>query len=323
MMEQNVVIHGHTIRYRSAGKGPVVVLLHGITHSSQTWSDVIAPLSESCTVIAPDFLGHGASAKPVGDYSLGEHASMIRDLLFFLGHRRATVIGHSLGGGVAMQFVYQYPEMCERLALVSSGGLGRELNPVLRLAVLPGSEWVMPWVCSRGLRVTIASLGRVLGLAGLRGGTDLRELWRGYQSLLDPEARMAFLHTLRGVIDIGGQRVSALNRLYLVEELPTLIVWGETDALIPVQHAHTAHAAVANSRLEIFEQAGHFPHIDCPDRFVAALVEFIRETQPAQLDAIQFCALAQKRSQVPPSLPAERELRELPEPRLSEAQSFG
>ena len=123
-----IVLHGHRVFYRSAGSGPVVVLVHGITSTSATWANVLPYLAERFTVIAPDLLGHGESAKPRGDYSLGAYASGIRDLLLALGHERATFVGHSLGGGVAMQLAYQFPEHCERLVLVSSGGLGREIS---------------------------------------------------------------------------------------------------------------------------------------------------------------------------------------------------
>ena len=135
---REIVLHGHRVFFRSAGSGPVLVLVHGITSTSATWANVLPYLAERFTVIAPDLLGHGESAKPRGDYSLGAYASGIRDLLLALGHERATFVGHSLGGGVAMQLAYQFPEHCERLVLVSSGGLGREINALLRAASLPG-----------------------------------------------------------------------------------------------------------------------------------------------------------------------------------------
>src|SRR6187401_269013 len=128
-----IVLHGHRVFFRSAGSGPVLVLVHGITSTSETWSKVLPYLAERFTVIAPDLLGHGESAKPRGDYSLGAYASGIRDLLVALGHESATIVGHSLGGGVAMQFAYQFPERCDRLVLVASGGLGKEVNVLLRV----------------------------------------------------------------------------------------------------------------------------------------------------------------------------------------------
>ena len=133
-----VELHGHRVIYRVAGSGPPVVLIHGMVNSSRHWEAVALRLAESFTVIAPDLIGHGDSATPRGDYSLGAHAASIRDLLAVIGVDRATIVGHSLGGGVAMQFFYQFPQRTERMVLVSSGGLGREVSPMLRGAALPG-----------------------------------------------------------------------------------------------------------------------------------------------------------------------------------------
>src|SRR2546423_4144938 len=216
---QFVRIHGHDVAYRAAGAGPVVLLVHGIAGSSATWSRVMPALAEHHTVIAPDLLGHGESAKPRGDYSLGAYASGIRDLLLALGHERATVVGHSLGGGVAMQFSYQFPERTERLALVSSGGLGEEVHLLLRAATLPGSEFVLPLLASRPLLDAGEWVSRTLGRVGLRVGPDVAEMARGYASLADRDTRAAFVHTLRSIVDPRGQRVSARDRLYLASEL--------------------------------------------------------------------------------------------------------
>jgi pimeloyl-ACP methyl ester carboxylesterase len=234
-------------------------------------------------VIAPDLLGHGDSCKERGDYSLGAYANGIRDLLGALGHERGTIIGHSLGGGVAMQFAYQFPERCERLVLVSSGGLGRELHLLLRAAALPGAEAVLPWLAIAGQR-SIGAFTHALGRLGLSAGTDLEEIWRGFASLHDPDARQAFLHTVRGIIDLGGQRVSASDRLYLAAEMPTLIIWGERDPLIPVRHAYEAHERIPGSRLEIFPDAGHFPYLDDPKRFASVVLDFVTTTKPTAID---------------------------------------
>ena len=261
-----------------------MVLLHGIAGTSATWDAVIPRLAEHYDVIAPDLLGHGESAKPHGDYSLGAYANVVRDLLEALGMERATIVGHSLGGGIAMQFAYQFIERCERLVLVSSGGLGREVHPLLRAATLPGAEAVLPWVSTAGSR-GVGALVRTLRLLGVRASADLDETWRSFVSLEEPAARRAFIQTVRGVMDHGGQRVSANERLYLAEGLPTLIVWGEKDPLIPVRHAREAHERMAGSRLEIFPDAGHFPYRDDPERFVSVLVDFIGATRPLPADA--------------------------------------
>jgi pimeloyl-ACP methyl ester carboxylesterase len=282
---REISLHGHRISYRIAGSGPLLALIHGIAGSSATWKDVLPALAERYTVVAPDLLGHGQSAKPRADYSLGAYASVVRDLFGALGYERGTIVGHSLGGGVAMQFSYQFPERCERLVLVSSGGLGRELHVLLRAAALPGAEWVLPLLCSGGLRDAVDGVARLLRrVAGVHAGPDLEELWRGFVSLYDPAACQAFIHTVRTVIDIRGQRVSATDRLYLAAELPIMIIWGEHDPLIPVAHARSAHQSIPGSRLEIFPNAGHFPYRDDPRRFVNALTGFIESTAPAKVD---------------------------------------
>ncbi len=259
----------------------MVVLIHGLAGNSRTWQDVMPALSQRHDVIAPDLLGHGDSAKPMGDYSLGAHASGLRDLLLTLGVSRATIVGHSFGGGVAMQFVYQHPEMCDRLVLVGSGGLGREVSWLLRLVTLPLAEQTMPlffprWVADRGTDVS-----RFLRRRGLRSPL-LGELWRAYTSLAGAENRKAFVRTIRTVIEPGGQSVSALDRLYLASHVPTLIVWGENDRIIPVAHAHIAHETIVGSRLEIIPGAGHFVHTETSGQFLAVLADFL-DTVPAAI----------------------------------------
>ncbi len=281
-----ITLHGHTFSYRMAGSGPALVLLHGITCSSETWEEIIPALAKHFTVIAPDLLGHGQSAKPTTEYSPGAYAAMVRDLLIGLEQTRVTLVGHSLGGGVAMQFSYLFPEMIERMVLVSSGGLGRELHGVLRMAALPGADVVLPLFASARLRSVVERGIGLLGRAGLRAGTDLREVWRGFGTFVDADTRQAFFHTMRTVIDHGGQRATATNRLYLAAHMPTLIVWGERDRIIPVQHAEDAHAAIEGSRLEVFAEAGHFPYLDSPFRFVSVLTDFIRSTKPADVNAV-------------------------------------
>ena len=236
-----VDVHGHAVNYVEAGSGPVLLLIHGMAGTAPNWESVIEPLALHNTVIAPDFPGHGISAPGGGDYSLGSLASGLRDLMLTLGHERATLVGHSLGGGVALQFTYQFPEMVERLVLVSSGGLGPDVSPILRAAALPGADLFI----SRDGRASAA--GRLGGRPrsrplGLRPNADLAEVARGYASLADPERRKAFLATLRSVVGTDGQRVAALDRLYLAEALPLLIVWGDSDPIIPVDHADEAHA---------------------------------------------------------------------------------
>jgi pimeloyl-ACP methyl ester carboxylesterase len=281
---KEVELHGHRAAYRCAGTGPAIVLVHGITSTSATWEQLMPYLATRFTVIAPDLIGHGGSAKPRGDYSLGAYASGVRDLMVTLGHESATFVGHSLGGGVVMQLSYQFPERCERLVLVDSGGLGWEVNLLLRAATLPLSEVVLPLLASTRLLDAGRSVERLFRRLGIRASTDMAELARGHASLEDPEARAAFVHTLRTIVDPLGQRVNASDRLYLAENIPFMLVWGERDPIIPVEHGLSAHELVPSSRLELFEEAGHFPHIDEPQRFLDVLLDFIDSTDPADVD---------------------------------------
>jgi pimeloyl-ACP methyl ester carboxylesterase len=281
---EEVSLHGHRVGFVRAGSGPLVVLVHGITSSSEIWLGVVRRLADRYTVVAPDLLGHGRSAKPRGDYSLGAYASGIRDLMGVLGYERGTAVGHSLGGGIAMQFAYQFPEYCERLALVSSGGLGRDVHPLLRAATLPGAEIVLPLITRNWALRTGEAVGSVVERFGLKLGPDVAEFARGYASLADGDARGAFLNTLRAVIDAGGQRVSALDRLYLAEQMPLLVLWGREDPIIPIEHGRYASALVPGSRLVEIEGAGHFPMLDDPDRVAAELADFIATTEPYEWD---------------------------------------
>ncbi len=270
--------HGEDVRYLAAGEGPSLALIHGLLGSRRSWARLVSLLERDFTVIAPDLLGHGDSVKPRGDHSLAAHAGRLRDLLDALGVERVTLVGHSLGGGVAMEFAWLFPERCERLVLISSGGLGRDVSLILRAPTLPGAEWVLPLISQswlvRGGELLASGLGRV----GVQSGPDLEELWRGFVSLGDADKRRAFLATIRTVVDPGGQTVSAVDWLPALERMPTLLVWGARDRLIPVAHGIAAHEVIPGSRLEVFEQAGHAPHLKYPERFAALLRDFVAST---------------------------------------------
>jgi pimeloyl-ACP methyl ester carboxylesterase len=284
MRVEELELHGHRVSYRIGGEGPAIVLVHGITGSSTTWDQVLPQLACDHTVLAPDLLGHGESAKPRGDYSLGAYASGIRDLMIALEIDRATFVGHSLGGGVVMQLAYQFPERLDRLVLVSSGGLGKEVHLLLRLVALPAAEYVLPLLVAEPLRNAGEALAGIFGRLGLRAGDDLEEIARGFASLGDMDAREAFVHTARSIIDIEGQRVSARDRLYLAADVPTLLIWGANDPIIPAKHGRAAQQAIPGSRLELFPDAGHFPYKSDPQRFVDSLSEFVDGTDPAGLN---------------------------------------
>jgi pimeloyl-ACP methyl ester carboxylesterase len=282
--EWEVKLHGHRVIYRVAGSGPPVVLIHGMVNSSKHWERVAAQLADSHTVIAPDLIGHGDSATPRGDYSLGAHASVIRDLLASLGIDRASIVGHSFGGGVAMVFFYQFPQRTERLGLISAGGLGDEVSPLLRSAALPGAQALLSLAANRRIVDRIARTGERMRESGNRKGVYLEAIARAMRPLEDRGARNAFIQTLRAVIDVKGQRISARDRLYLLDAMPTLIVWGERDNTIPLEHGRYTHDQVPHSRFETLPKAAHFPHLEDPDGLAAVLRDWLATTEPARLD---------------------------------------
>ena len=272
-----IELHGDRIAYQDVGSGEALLLLHGMAGSSETWRAIIPQLSRRYRVVAPDLIGHGQSAKPRGDYSLGAFAVWLRDLLDELGVTRATVVGHSLGGGVAMQFVYQHPDYCQRLILISSGGLGPDVGLVLRLLSAPGAELVLPVIAPQPVLAAGNKLRSWFSSAGIQSPRGA-EVWSAYSSLADSQTRNAFLRTLRSVVDYRGQAVSALNRLHLASDLPTMAIWGDQDKIIPVEHAHAAHAARAGSRVEVLAGVGHFPQLERPSEVVDLIDDFIATT---------------------------------------------
>jgi pimeloyl-ACP methyl ester carboxylesterase len=277
-------IHGYRRAYVKAGSGPALLLIHGIGDSSDTWRPVAEQLAQHHTVVAPDLLGHGRSEKPRADYTIAGFANGMRDLLSLLDVDRVTVVGHSLGGGVAAQFAYQFPERCERLVLVGSGGIGRTVSPLLRLAAAPGAEALMPLLGLPPVR-TAARLGAgLLHVLDTALGRDAEEMLAVFDALPDTESRQVILRTIRSGIDWRGQVITMLDRAYMVEGIPTLIIWGRRDAIIPLEHARLAQAALPGSELEIFDEAGHFPHHIDPERFARVVREFVARTGPARFD---------------------------------------
>ena len=244
-------LHGDRVAYREAGAGEALLLIHGMAGSSATWRAVLPQLSKKYRVVAPDLFGHGESAKPRGDYSLGAFAAWLRDLLDELG--------------------------CERLALISSGGLGPDLSWILRILSAPGAELVLPVVAPRPVLNIGNKLGSWLTSAGIHS-PHAGEIWNAYSSLSDGQTRQAFLRTLRSVVDYRGQAVSAINKLHLSSGLPTLLIWGDQDRIIPVAHGYATHAAVPGSRLEVLPGVGHFPHVESPTAVVQILDDFIATT---------------------------------------------
>jgi pimeloyl-ACP methyl ester carboxylesterase len=291
-----VELHGHRVIYRIAGSGPPVVLIHGMVNSSRHWEDVALRLADRYTVIAPDLIGHGDSATPRGDYSLGAHAASIRDLLAVIGVDHATIVGHSLGGGVAMQFFYQFPQRTERLVLVSSGGLGHEVSPLLRGAALPGASILLRAAAHPRVLDALSESGERLRARGSGKGVYLQAIARALRPLERAGARKAFIQTLRSVIDVHGQRVSARDRLYLLSGFPTLIIWGERDHTIPMEHGLAAHRTIPGSHFVSLPRAAHFPHLEDPEGLAAALGEFISATDPARIGDADWGGLISPRA---------------------------
>jgi pimeloyl-ACP methyl ester carboxylesterase len=289
-------IHGYRRAFRIAGEGPAILLIHGIGDNSSTWEAVQNKLAQRFTVIAPDLLGHGKSDKPRADYSVAAYANGMRDLLAVLDIERVTVVGHSLGGGVTMQFAYQYPQLVERIVLVGTGGVTKDVHFALRLASLPMGSEALALLRMPGALPALQVVGRIVGTllnaAGAaapafgptRLGRDLPDVLRILDELPEPTASAAFSRTLRAVVDWRGQVVTMLDRCYLTQSVPVQLIWGKHDSVIPVSHARMAHAAMPGSRLEIFDKSGHFPFHDFPDRFVEVVEQFIDSTEPAEYD---------------------------------------
>jgi pimeloyl-ACP methyl ester carboxylesterase len=279
-------IHGYRRAFRVAGTGPAILLIHGIGDNSTTWDTVQSKLAQRFTVIAPDLLGHGKSDKPRADYSVAAYANGMRDLLSVLDIEQVTVVGHSLGGGVAMQFAYQFPQLVERLILVGAGGVTKDVNIALRIASVPMGSEALALLRLPMVLPALQVIGRVGGaLFGSTGvGRDLPEVVRILADLPEPTASSAFARTLRAVVDWRGQVVTMLDRCYLTESVPVQLIWGSRDSVIPVEHAKMAHSAMPGSQLEIFEGSGHFPFHDDPDRFVELVEKFIDSTEPAVYD---------------------------------------
>jgi pimeloyl-ACP methyl ester carboxylesterase len=297
---QYVTIHGHRRAFVKIGSGPALLLLHGLGCDHTTWQPVIGALARRYTVIAPDLLGHGQSAKPRADYSVGGYANAMRDLLTVLGIDKVTVVGHSFGGGVAMQFAYQFPERTERMVLVAPGGLGREVSAAIRAITLPGFHQAMGLVTLPGVRQLTRGGLRTLAGTGLPRTRDLGEVAGIVDSLRDPAARRAIRHVVCAVVDWRGQVVTMVDRAYLTQAMPMCVVWGTEDGVIPVRHAGIAAELAPGARVEVIANAGHFPHKDHPQRFVKIVSDFVRSTEPATYHRGRWRALLKAGHHNPP-----------------------
>ncbi|MGI9579554.1 MAG: alpha/beta fold hydrolase [Microthrixaceae bacterium] len=309
------MIHGHRRAYRVAGDTgmasggesteadkPALLLLHGIGDSSVSWLPVMDGLAENYRVIAPDLLGHGESDKPRADYSAAAFANGMRDLLEVLGVERATVVGHSLGGGVAAQFAYQYPDRVERLVLVAPGGVDRHVSVLLRIAAAPMSELTVPLIHTPPGRLVVRLGTNLLKMVGHDLSVDADELKRVLDGLPEDGAFDAFTRTLRAVVDWRGQVVTMRDRVYLASMIPMMITWGTKDGVIPPAHAEHLAESCPHATVSMYEGAGHFPHHVDPERFVDEVTEFIESTEPADFDPELFGEYLRAGADVPAGL---------------------
>ena len=283
---QTTILHGRELAYIEAGAGegrPTILLIHGMAGSSHTWREMVPRLAQHYHVIAPDLPGHGESSLEFDDYSLGAMASALRDLLVVTGVKRCTVVGQSLGGGVALQFIYQYPEFAERIALIGSGGLGKEVNLILRLLAVPGAGFLVSGAAAPAVVKAGNSMRRYFLERGIRA-ESVDESWAAFESLSRPGHRRAFFKTLRAVVDNKGQAVSAANRFHLAGQLPVQVIWGDRDPIIPVSHGYATHEAIPGSRLAIVPGTGHYPHVEDPSTVEQILVDFMADTEPGHID---------------------------------------
>ena len=273
-------LHGHRLVYRVAGSGPPLLLVHGLFEDSLTWRKVIPRLARTHTVIAPDLFGHGESDAPRhADYSPGGHAGVLRDLLEVLGHHRVTIVGHSLGGGIAMSFAYCYPARVHRLALISSGGFGREVHPLLRALSLPGACAALRLATMRPTLALLAWLARLLRTAGaVRAARGARQLQLVLTRVGCRGRRAAMIKTLRSVIGCRGQSVSALDRSYALRRFPTLVLWGTRDRMIPAHHASAALASNPGAEVALLDGTGHLPHLTRAGLVAERLSSFINDS---------------------------------------------
>lgn len=275
--ERLIHLHGRDVWTRTLpGDGTPVLLIHGIGSSQESWIDIPDRLSErGIPVIAIDLPGHGQSSKAPGDYSLGSLASTLRDLLDHLGHDQVHLVGHSLGGGISLQFTYQFPDRPSSLALISSGGLGEEVFPGLRAAALPGADLALRLALNKRTLAGMDWAGERLSRIGYRPQGLNDGALGTVRKLADGENRTAFLSTVRSVISTKGQSVSALDKLSMVNGNRVLIVWGDKDPMIPCSHGENAHQLLPGSSLEIFVGAGHEPHSFDPVRFTEVLARHV------------------------------------------------
>ncbi len=276
-VEQATLFRGPTgwLAYTRAGSGPPVVLIHGLGCSRRTWRHVASRLAQTRTVIAIDLPGHGESDSPLGDYSPAGQATAVRDLVESLDMPQIDVVGHSLGGGIAISFAHQYPERTRSLVLISTAGLGPEVTPLLRVAAVPGADRAIGALVRLPDRVLRAGLGAMTWVPGLVSPHDTDPLQDTIATLGDEISRRTFVRTARTVIDMQGQSISAGEQLDRLTERPVMLIWGADDRTIPPRHFRELAARFPRARQLEVPSAGHFPHETAADVVAPALEEFL------------------------------------------------
>ena len=261
-------------RYWQAGdKGSAVVLVHGLGGFIENWERNIDELARRHRVYVVDLPGFGRSDKP-----------LVRDLMVLvpflagfldaLGIKKATLVGNSLGGGLVLYFALEHPDRVEKLVLVDNAGMGRDVIADFKLCSLPfiGELLIRPSVKST------AALWRKIVYDPSSLKPETLEL--SYRLASGPGAKKALLSTLRAGINLFGQKDELTRQLlsrFKDLKSPVLVVWGNDDRIIPVAHARIALENIPGARLELFDNCGHMPMFECPDKFNRLVLDFLAE----------------------------------------------
>ncbi len=277
MQDWFVEVGGLRVRYRSAGeRGLVVLLLHGIGRTLEDWSENMVALGESHRVFAPDFPGCGFSDKPVLPYTTPFLAGFVRDFLRALNLERVVLVGNSMGGGISLEFAAQFPELLEGLVLVAPAGMGQKGAQFLGLCSIP----VFGEVISRPSRVGSKRALELL-FADRKMMTPARAE-RDFELSSQPGATRAFLKMLRFMANRHGAKPAFYNRSLENASnvrVPTLVVWGVQDHILPVEYAPVAERVIPGSRLQVYDPCGHFPMLERAQEFNALLLEFLQNAR--------------------------------------------
>jgi pimeloyl-ACP methyl ester carboxylesterase len=273
--KRDVEVEGLPIRYLTVGSGPPLVLLHGAGDNSLDWRWIISDLAATHRVYAPDLPGSPDSARPAVDYSPAFFERSVVAFVDALDMGRATFVGNSLGGLIALRLALSEPARVTGLVLVDSAGLGREVNPAFTSVNVPGPfEAAIPF-----WRTPVGAYQRAWGRTALLFAHPPGSVPRGWLAeqcrlALWPGYLEAHLATLRALVGPLGQREVLVDRLPSLK-IPTLVVWGARDRVFPESQARDAVAHLPEGSLALIPDCGHMPHVECPDRFLAALDEFL------------------------------------------------